>query len=376
MPRRRPFGSVYRRRKRPAKPGQRAEYYPGYYIRIRKDGREVTKYAGLQRATAVEVLERYKREAERLELLDELPERARLFSEFVPEYMAYSKRTHTLSTHRTRRSLVERILEPYFGKMKLQEIRSLHIERFLNSRTEVTPATRNRSLGALSAMFQRAMELGLVRSNPVRDVRRGKETVQPLPLVSLEDQNRLLAAVEEPLRAFLTTALETGARLSELLALEWRDVDFRDGTIQIRRSKNKRPRILRMSRRLKHTLAAHGRAEKESGSEVVFATAQGGDGALAWSWRKRFKAAAKRVGHPDLRIHDLRHVTAINLVRAGLDLPAIQIVLGHKNLVSTLRYASYADDAASARAAEVLNRIHADAETDDDAEDDDRARKP
>ena len=41
------------------------------------------------------------------------------------------------------------------------------------------------------------------------------------------------------------------------LALEWRDVDFGDATIQIRRSKNKRPRILRMSARLKRALAAH-----------------------------------------------------------------------------------------------------------------------
>ena len=76
MPRRRPFGSVYRRRRRPAQPGGRADYYPGWYLRIRRDGREVVKYAGLNRATALEVLGRYRRESERRELLDELPERA------------------------------------------------------------------------------------------------------------------------------------------------------------------------------------------------------------------------------------------------------------------------------------------------------------
>ena len=51
-------------------------------------------------------------------------------------------------------------------------------------------------------------------------------------------------------------------------------------------------------------------------------------------------------------------MAAINLVRAGVDLPTVQAHLGHLHLVSTLRYAAYADETASGRAARVLDRLH------------------
>ena len=58
-----------------------------------------------------------------------------------------------------------------------------------------------------------------------------------------------------------------------------------------------------------------------------------------------------------VRLHDLRHLAAINLVRAGMDLPTIQAHLGHKHLTSTLRYAAYADRTARARAAKALDEL-------------------
>ena len=58
-----------------------------------------------------------------------------------------------------------------------------------------------------------------------------------------------------------------------------------------------------------------------------------------------------------INFDDLRHLAAINLIRAGVDLPTIQAHLGHKHLISTLRYTAYADQTASARAAEALDRF-------------------
>lgn len=90
-----------------------------------------------------------------------------------------------------------------------------------------------------------------------------------------------------------------------------------------------------------------------------------GYGDLRWRWRRAFKEAAAAIGHPALRVHDLRHLAAINLVRAGLDLPSVQAHLGHKHLISTLRYAAYADATASARAARLQDDLFG--EPDEDA---------
>ena len=93
------------------------------------------------------------------------------------------------------------------------------------------------------------------------------------------------------------------------------------------------------------------------GDARVFEAAAGPKDRLRTTWRKVFKRAAASIGHPRLRVYDLRHLTAINLVRVGIDLPTIQAHLGHKHLVSTLRYAAYADRSASDRAAKALDKL-------------------
>ena len=95
------------------------------------------------------------------------------------------------------------------------------------------------------------------------------------------------------------------------------------------------------------------------GADRVFPGATRRGNLLNEVWRRTYKSATVKIGHGRLRFHDLRHLTAINLIRAGLDLPAIQAVLGHRSLVSTLRYASYADDSAATRAADLLDRVQA-----------------
>ncbi len=74
-------------------------------------------------------------------------------------------------------------------------------------------------------------------------------------------------------------------------------------------------------------------------------------------------AAAEGVEMPPSRVQlfsDPRINAAIlkQEIRAGLDLPTVQAHLGHRHLISTLRYAAYGDETASARAARALDAIH------------------
>jgi integrase len=272
-------------------------------------------------------------------------------------YLAWSRRNHTASTHRTRRDLVERKLVPFFRGRRLADLRTADVERLLDAHAALSPATRNRILTALSALLRHARRLGLVRENVAASVPRAREEVLALPLVALGDQARLLAALPEARRLLFLAALDTGARLGELLDLRWGDVDLERGAVRIRRTKSGRPRLVRLTRRLQRAFEA-ARPDGGGVETRVFGEARTERAELRWSWRRSFKRAAASIGQPKLRIHDLRHLAAINLVRAGVDLPTVQAHLGHRHLVSTLRYAAYADETASGRAARALDRIH------------------
>lgn len=361
MAARRPYGSVFRRRLPGRGPGGKPRYSPGWYVRVRRAGREVRRFGGADRDTALALLEVLRRQQDRERLLGEAPESDTTLAAFVPLFLRYAEREWTPASFRTVRNVAEHRLVPHFGAMRLRDITPVHVEQFLARQDHVSGATRNRLKSWLSSIFRHAQDLRIVARNPALEVRRSAEPQTPLPLISLSDQQRLVDGLEGGMRLLVLTALETGMRLGELVRLSWRDVDLGRGTLQVRESKAKRPRLLALSARLRLALeaAAAQRVRALHGPELVLRGACGPGGSLQKSWRTAFKRAAAAIGHPDLRVHDLRHLTAINLVRAGLDLPTVQRVLGHASLLSTLRYADYADESAASRAARALDRLHA-----------------
>ncbi len=363
MPYRRPFGTLYRRRRRGKKSdgSPQTGYHPGFYVRITRGGRTIERYAGPNRKTAGEYLDRLRTEADRRELLGEEPVLERTFENAVELYLAWAKAERSATTYRAESRLLNHIIVPFFQGRLLSGIKSVDIQRFLASRPHVKPGTRNRYVSAISNIFVHAKENGVHCKNPARAVRRSKETVIPLPLLSRDQQDALLDRIPEARRPIFVTLLDTGARLSEMIRLEWTDIDLQAGTILIREAKSGRPRVLRATARVQSLLR---RLESERtvplrGGARVFAAAQYPNEELKQSHREAFKQAAAEVGRPKLRIHDLRHLAAINLVRAGMDLPSIKSYLGHRNLISTLRYAEYADDTAATRAARLLDTLHA-----------------
>ncbi len=363
MPRRRAVGRVFRRRRTgvgaDGKP--RTGYYPGFYIRLRRDGRELRQYAGPDRETALEVLGRLRRERARLELLDEEPQREIAFEVFAETYLTWSERAHTESTYHSRRSMIRNLLVPEFKGLRLDRITPPKIVRFLaRRRADVGGATCNRNLAILSSIFQRATKLGLLRENPAQRIQRDREASTPMPLLGHDEQDRLIDELPVAMQPFFLTALHTGLRLGELMRLEWSDVELATGRIRVRISKNKRTRMVHAtSRVLERLMELHtNRVLPLRGPDLVFPAASSRTSkpwSIAWSHRKAYRQAAAKIGRPELRVHDLRHLCAINLVRSGMDLPSVQAVLGHTSLLSTLRYAAYQDDTAAARAAALLD---------------------
>jgi len=97
-------------------------------------------------------------------------------------------------------------------------------------------ATFQKMRSCLFAIFERAVRDGLVVSNPVRSVRLEHESQKEKKVRSLDEaQVRafFVAAKGTPFESYFHLALATGARPSELLALEWSDIDFELGTVRI-----------------------------------------------------------------------------------------------------------------------------------------------
>ncbi len=178
MPRRRPFGHVFRRRRsfKDADGTVRSEFRHGYYVRFRVAGREVTRFAGADWDTAIEYAHRLTREGDRQDLLGEQPRSDIRFEDFAGKYLAFAKQSMTEASFDSRRRLVNGVVVPFFRDRLLDEIAAPDVQRFLASQSDVAGATRNRALTAVPAIFRRAIDLGIVAKNPAKDVRRSKES--------------------------------------------------------------------------------------------------------------------------------------------------------------------------------------------------------
>ena len=346
--RRRAFGSVFRRLAKSgryvpcdykAKPGER--FRPGFYVRMKAGGRDRWLKGGDTKEDAELVLAGLKRQSFEEAVLGVRRVKDVKFEEFAEDYLAAVEANHRPSTWRDECNKVRNLLVPRFRGQSMASITREDVTRFHMERGAegCSIATRNRDLSLLSAMFRRAVDLDCARENPVAGFGRPQEARRAVPALSLEEQGRLLAKCPEWFRPIVVLALDTGLRRGELMALEWGDVDLARGVVLVRESKNKTPREVPLTSRARAALEGlyAVRVLPLKGPHRVFVSVSLKSGHFI----RAFQAAAEAAGLPRLRWHDLRHLFAVNLVRAGVPLPDVAKLMGHRTLAMVWRYASH-----------------------------------
>ncbi len=109
-------------------------------------------------------------------------------------------------------------------------------------------------------------------------------------------------------------------------------IDLKRNEIKVRNSKNNESRIIPMNKTLTTLFN-----ELEHRNEDVYIFARK-DGRRIKSIRTGFKAALKRAGIKNLKLHDLSHTFASYLAMGGASIRTIQELMGHKDIKMTLRY--------------------------------------
>lgn len=258
---------------------------------------------------------------------------SRTFVEFAKEYLDFLKAEMTTANFQRESYKVKTLVEA-FGNSTLDSITTIQIEQYkLQRRTKVKPASVNREIELLKRMFSRAIDWGYTNRNPARKVKLFKEPPGRIRYLTVEERRLLLEECQGMLKAIVLTALETGMRKGELQRLTWDVIDFERRTIKVIMAKNNESRILPISDILMPVL--QNLYIKRRG-EFVFSKP---NGSPYGNWRKAFETAKEKTGIKDFRFHDLRHTFASYLVMAGVDIRTVQVLMGHKTIQMTMRYA-------------------------------------
>jgi integrase len=278
----------------------------------------------------------------------------------LAEFLRYSEHDRGCKpwTLRGYRSIIDAHLIPAFGKLPVEDVTTVAIERWIAT-IDGSPRTRNKLLILLHGVLKRARKVYGLPNNAAAEVEKFPQRRSgDIDVFSPEEVRALVRAAdsEQDAAIFLTAAF-TGLRQGELCALRWRDVDFANSVLRVRASyglgqvtlpKSGKVRSIPLAPDVAKALARLGDRERFiDEDDLVFAGVLGGhidSGAL----RRRYKSALERAGLRQLRFHDLRHTFGTRMI-AKADIRRVQEWMGHADIQTTMRYLHYAPREEDAR---------------------------
>lgn len=246
---------------------------------------------------------------------------------------------------------------------KLDELSQKSVERWnvkdsAKRPQNVSTATVNRYAAVLSHVCTVAVnEWELLESNPFQKIKKRKEPRGRTRFLSDEERKVLLAICYEshykPLYLIVVLALSTGARKSEIMNLEWTNIDMERARIVLYETKNGECRALPLTGHAYELMQEHMKVRRLD-TNLVFPSLKGDK---PYEIKKSWEGALKKANINDFRFHDLRHSAASYLAMNGATLAEIAEILGHKTLAMVKRYAHLSEQHTAGVVAAMNNRI-------------------
>ena len=296
----------------------------------------------------------------------------------------YAKVKVRPSSHQTYRGYIDNHIKPNIGKIPLEKLTSLELQKFykkllekgrvdrLESRNQakgLSPKTVWNIHQIISSAMKLAQEQKLIASNPAEGCalpRMGHQEMKTLPVEQLH--SFLREAKDSGVFELYYLELATGLRRGELLGLKWEDIDLERGDLRVRRQIARiNGEVVEAPLKTKNAYRTLPLAEdtvsilleqkkKVAGSPWVFPSSTGGpispDSVLHMLHR-----VLKRAGLPRIRFHDLRHTFATLALQNGVDVKTVSGMLGHFSAGFTLDPYAHVTTASQRQAAKTMGSV-------------------
>ncbi len=268
------------------------------------------------------------------------------------DYLKYEKRysVHTLTSYQTDLIDFIRFLKTQFGGISLNKVNLNYVRSWLAHLKEkgLTSKSINRKISSLKSFFKYHLRTGSIEFTPMVQVISPKLRKRLPVFIPEKDTRKLVLTLNRSTESWkslnakmlITIFYATGIRLSELINLKDRQVDFIKSQIKVL-GKGKKERIIPVSREILEAIRGYQHTKKkdfEKTDDVLLVTEKGKKLYPKYAYLLVNEVLGSVSTLDKKSPHVLRHTFATHLMNNGADLNAVKELLGHSSLASTQVY--------------------------------------
>lgn len=366
-----------------------------YFFRLRHDN--LKKPKDLYAKTVKELESKIK--SMTYELDHGVKDNKEVFGAFFRDWLFDIHFLHLKGTSKERYEALYRvhIKNSPIASIKLNKLTAMDIQKYYNNL--ILNGKSVSLIKNLNKLIAASLRYAYNNDLMIKDISRAytipKETSNKSPIeqvkpFSLEEQKMFLSAIKGiDLETFFLTALNSGLRQGELLALTWNDINLDNNTITVNKGlervynvskegKNgsniviqstktvKSNRIVTIPLFLSKKLKQHKLKQNElklklgnlyQDNNLVFCTKRG-NYLSSFFVRKKFKEILVNNNLEDRKFHDLRHTYATRLFELGESPKTVQELLGHSNISTTMNIYTHVMDSMKEKATSKLDHLY------------------
>lgn len=228
------------------------------------------------------------------------------------------------------------------GILSPQEITPNHVRQFIAEmqRRNLSDWYVHGHARAVKTFLRFLYQDGVITHDPASRVEMPKLDHRILPALSPEDVRKLLAACStERDTAIVLCLLDTGLRASEFVSLNVGDVDVKTGAILVRRGKGRKERVVFLGAKSRRALLKYLSRRKESTPDSpLWPSSTSGERLTPHGLRLLLGRLGRRAGVKPCSPHTFRRTFALWSLRSGMNVYALQQLMGHSDLSILRKY--------------------------------------